>query len=246
MAPLSKCCMDDKPTARGIATCAYRNVNWERAEYTGEARWLNDPPGSRVVTEAGDKIMKARAGPCLCGKEIVMSSVFLARIHLSQPLMPSTLHKQFIPAILWLEATPFIRRARKKCHMKPEEGSKTIGAGDTLSPSGPYSVWALAKHPDVLHKLQTELDEVMPDGQLIKESLRLYGRAPSSLPRVVPSVGQSVEIYGYKLPIGTTVTTQAYSGHRLDSVFEDPTSFKPERWLNETEEMKVRTTFACT
>ncbi|KAH7099672.1 cytochrome P450 [Auriculariales sp. MPI-PUGE-AT-0066] len=137
----------------------------------------------------------------------------------------------------------------------PEISFQTGAAVDTTSTSASYGLWALARHPDILRTLQTELDDAMPDGQripdattlaalpylnaVIKEVLRLYGAAPSSLPRVVPSTGQPLEVYGYKLPPGSTVTTQSYSVHRQHSVFEDPIAFKPERWLNESEVMKI-------
>ncbi|KAH7049475.1 cytochrome P450 [Auriculariales sp. MPI-PUGE-AT-0066] len=136
-----------------------------------------------------------------------------------------------------------------------EMALNSSAAVDTVSTSAEFGIWALAKHPDVLRSLQTELDDVMPDGQLVpdatvlaalpylnavlKEVLRLYGAAPSLLPRVVPSTGQPLEIHGHPLPPGTIVATQAWSTHRQDRIYENPTTFKPERWLNETEAMKI-------
>ncbi|KAH7099670.1 cytochrome P450 [Auriculariales sp. MPI-PUGE-AT-0066] len=131
---------------------------------------------------------------------------------------------------------------------------QTSAAVDTTSTSASYGMWALARHPDVLRALQIELDDAMPDPQripdvatlaalpylnaVIKEVLRLYGAAPSSLPRVVPA-GQPLEVHGYEIPPGTVITTQAYSAHRQDSVFKVSEAFKPERWLNDTDAMKI-------
>ncbi|KAF8886937.1 cytochrome P450 [Infundibulicybe gibba] len=129
-----------------------------------------------------------------------------------------------------------------------------IAGSDTTSTTLSYFFWELSRRPDVMKKLQTELDDAMPDtgiipdisvlqdlpylSSFIKEGLRLYTAAPSLLERVVPSstskTGSSNEIYdlmGYALPPGTIVSTQAWSMHRDPSLFPSPDTFLPERWL---------------
>jgi len=70
--------------------------------------------------------------------------------------------------------------------------------------------------------------------------LRLYASAPSLLERVVPeSLQGDFIIKGYAIAPGTIIGTQAWSVHRDAKVFPDPYAFKPERWLNETEEMRA-------
>lgn len=70
--------------------------------------------------------------------------------------------------------------------------------------------------------------------------MRLYGTVPSLLPRNVPeSLNGDFTIRGYKIPAGTTVATQAYTVHRDPEIFTDPLEFKPERWLQGTDEMRV-------
>ncbi|KJA17738.1 hypothetical protein HYPSUDRAFT_57557 [Hypholoma sublateritium FD-334 SS-4] len=125
---------------------------------------------------------------------------------------------------------------------------------DTTSITTTYLFWELSRRPDIVKKLQAELDEaisdskVLPDinvlqqlpylGAFLKEGLRVYGAAPSLLERVVPAStsknGPSDEIFdlmGYALPPGTIVATQAWSMHRDPSVFPSPETFLPERWL---------------
>ncbi|TFK33197.1 cytochrome P450 11B1 [Crucibulum laeve] len=128
-----------------------------------------------------------------------------------------------------------------------------IAASDTTSASLSYFFWELSRRPDIMQKLQAELDDAMPDAKtlpdiaelqslpylnaFIKEGLRLYGAAPSLLERVVPSsanAGVSEEFYdlmGFALPPGTIVSTQAWSMHRDTSIFTSPETFLPERWL---------------
>ncbi|KAF9528062.1 cytochrome P450 [Crepidotus variabilis] len=124
---------------------------------------------------------------------------------------------------------------------------------DTTSTSITYFLWELTRRPDILKKLQLELDEAMPDSKVlpditslnelpylnafVKEGLRVYTAVPSLLERVVPSSTKTVgsdELYdmmGYGLPPGTIVSTQAWSMHRDPSVFAYPDAFIPERWL---------------
>lgn len=71
----------------------------------------------------------------------------------------------------------------------------------------------------------------------------MFGAAPSLLERVVPSqLDGDFNIKGYTIPSGTVVSTQAWSVHRVPEVFPDPDAFKPERWLAETDEMRVSST----
>jgi cytochrome P450 len=65
--------------------------------------------------------------------------------------------------------------------------------------------------------------------QVIYESLRLYPAVPGALPREVPKGGANLA--GYQVPGGTTVSTQAYSLHRNETVFLDP-----ERYIRLLEE----------
>nr|UYD62325.1 cytochrome P450 [Leptographium qinlingense (nom. inval.)] len=91
---------------------------------------------------------------------------------------------------------------------------------------------------------------------VVMEGLRCFPAIPMSLPRLVPSAhwgssraaatagsasasgagpGQGCDgrvIDGYFVPTGTVVSSQAYSVHRMDaSVFPDPDTFNPDRWL---------------
>jgi cytochrome P450 len=53
-----------------------------------------------------------------------------------------------------------------------------------------------------------------------------------SLPRYVPRGGRTID--GYFVPEAVIVSCQAYSTHRIDqSVFPDPDTFNPDRWLDE-------------
>ncbi|KAJ5138688.1 uncharacterized protein N7515_003536 [Penicillium bovifimosum] len=69
---------------------------------------------------------------------------------------------------------------------------------------------------------------------IIMETLRLWPAVPGGQPRVVPKI---CSLEGYSdIPAGTVVQSYAYILHRTPEVFPDPTSWKPERWLDASPE----------
>jgi len=104
-------------------------------------------------------------------------------------------------------------------------------------------VWYfLSLHPEVEARLHAELDEVLADRpptfadlpklpyteHVISETLRIYptvwllGREA-----IVPT-----EVGGYPVPVGTTVYMSQWVLHRDGRFFDDPESFRPERWAD--------------
>lgn len=136
----------------------------------------------------------------------------------------------------------------KDDEIEREATNLIIAGSDTTSVTLTYLIWAVLKHPLVLLKLQEEVRSLPQSfsanqvlelpylAMVIKETLRLYGAAPGSLPRVVPKGGRSLA--GFMIPEGSVVSTQAYTLHRNPVIFQDPLSFKPERWMETSQEMK--------
>ena len=60
----------------------------------------------------------------------------------------------------------------------------------------------------------------------IKESLRLY----PSVPNITRYVSEDIELDGYKIPTGATISMHIYALHRNEKLFPDPFVFKPERF----------------
>ncbi|KAJ6416235.1 hypothetical protein OIU84_004940 [Salix udensis] len=105
--------------------------------------------------------------------------------------------------------------------------------------------WALANllnHPDVLRKAKAEVDDARVGDRLIDESdfaklhylqsiisenLRLCPVTPL-IPPHMPS--SDCTIGGYHVPAGTIIFVNAWSLHRDPSLWDDPESFKPERF----------------
>lgn len=64
---------------------------------------------------------------------------------------------------------------------------------------------------------------------VLKETLRRYPPSAGPAPRVTPAAGTT--ILDYKLPGGVRISCNQYSLHRNGTVFADPESWKPQRWL---------------
>lgn len=108
----------------------------------------------------------------------------------------------------------------------------------TLLTDGPTSsslAWVferLLRHPKKLARLQEELHAGEGDAYLdavIKETLRL--RPPVSV--VVRRLLRPAALGGYDLPAGTLVAPCVYLIHHREDVYEDPGSFRPERFLEQ-------------
>ncbi|KAL6697300.1 cytochrome P450 [Trichoderma pleuroticola] len=123
-----------------------------------------------------------------------------------------------------------------------------VAGSDSTAVTLTYLVWSVCRNPTVKATLLEQLRS-LPNGfnashlrdlsylnQVIDETLRLYSGIQSSLPRHVPEGDDDVA--GYWLPGGTSICPQAYSMHRIASVFPNPDVFDPSRWASPTREMK--------
>ena len=116
--------------------------------------------------------------------------------------------------------------------IQSEAGNFMIAGSDTTSNTLTYLIWAVVSRADVRQALEQEVaivEEPLTDAKLerlpilnaiIEETLRLYGAAPATLPRVVPKGGATLA--GYFMPEGAIVGTQAFTYHRDPALFPDP------------------------
>ncbi|XP_026657268.2 premnaspirodiene oxygenase-like [Phoenix dactylifera] len=106
-------------------------------------------------------------------------------------------------------------------------------------------VWAMAelmRHPEMMEKAQAEVRRVLKgrakieEGDMrefhymklvIKETLRLHPPLPLQLPRVCT---KSCQVDGYDIPVGSRVMINAWAIGRDPKYWEDPESFKPEKF----------------
>jgi cytochrome P450 len=119
-----------------------------------------------------------------------------------------------------------------------------FGGHDTSSSTVAFLLYELARNPDVLLRVQEEQDRVLGGvsptaAQLGGELVELDMALDETLRRYPPvwfSPRMSVspfEFAGRRVPAGTHVMASAWVSHHLPDVFEDPASFKPERFAPE-------------
>ncbi|GAB2291359.1 hypothetical protein Dimus_025617 [Dionaea muscipula] len=113
--------------------------------------------------------------------------------------------------------------------------------------------WAMSEllhHPDKMEKAKQELKEIIGKGNMVeeaevaklpylqaivKETLRLHSPIPMLAPR---KAADDIEIGGFVIPKDTQVLVNVWSIARDPSIWQNPDSFEPERFLDS--ELDVR------
>ncbi|KLO10806.1 cytochrome P450 [Schizopora paradoxa] len=117
------------------------------------------------------------------------------------------------------------------------------GGVDTTATAIMAFVLYMLQNPDAQRCAQQEIDQVVGTERLPtfedEENLP-YTRAICEeilriaviTPLAMPHSSTSDDVYkGYRIPVGTTVLANVWQMSRDEHLFEDPSSFKPERWL---------------
>ncbi|KAK2660210.1 hypothetical protein Ddye_006743 [Dipteronia dyeriana] len=104
---------------------------------------------------------------------------------------------------------------------EPERSVQTLlSVGtDTSAATIEWTMSLLLNHPDVLKKARAETNLILPS--------RLYSTVPLLLPH---ESSDDTTIGGYHVPRQTMLVVNAWAIHRDPKVWDDPTSFKPERF----------------
>ncbi|KAI0553291.1 cytochrome P450 [Xylaria curta] len=122
-----------------------------------------------------------------------------------------------------------------------------LAAGnDTTSNAMIFGAYHIGNDPKIQYRLSRELRDEFPKFEegilydqakslpylaaVIKEVLRLGSPLPGRLPRLVPRFG--FQLYGHKLPSGTSIHLSAYLLNRHPDIWYRAEDFLPERWLS--------------
>jgi cytochrome P450 len=124
------------------------------------------------------------------------------------------------------------------------EVASIYGAGhETTAVALSWTWYALNQHPQILAKLQQELDRVLqgrqPDASdlpslpytqaIFEETLRVF----PPVPLTVRTAEQDTRVGEYEFPKGTLTAISIYNIHNHPAYWEEPQSFSPERFLPE-------------
>jgi benzoate 4-monooxygenase len=137
-----------------------------------------------------------------------------------------------------------------RAELTAEALTQLIAGSDTTSNTSCALLFHCLRNPHVVEKLQAELDEAIPGGDIprfeqvrhlkylqmvINETLRIHCTSSQGLPRLVPP-GDGIDVVGRHFPPGTVLSVPAYSMHHSKAIWGlDADDFCPERWETVTE-----------
>ncbi|PON64080.1 Cytochrome P450, E-class, group I [Trema orientale] len=125
-----------------------------------------------------------------------------------------------------------------------------VAGTDTTASTSQWAMAELIRNPEILSKARAELHQIIGKGNpleesdvsrlpylqaIIKETFRLHPVVPLLLPRKAEI---DVEIGGLTIPKGAQILVNTWAIGRDKGIWEDPSSFKPERFLGS--ELDVR------
>ena len=125
---------------------------------------------------------------------------------------------------------------------------------DTSASVCAFMLYALLTHPDLLERMQSEVDDLYergpptPEGlrkldvthRVALETLRIYPIIPA-VPRIVSN---SFEFGGYRVPAGAQVLLGTTVSHHLPECFPDPERFDIERYSQSAQQHRQPGAFA--
>ncbi|CAG8974551.1 hypothetical protein HYALB_00005824 [Hymenoscyphus albidus] len=129
-----------------------------------------------------------------------------------------------------------------------EEGQLVVGAGaDTTAHALTQTTFHVLDNPEVLVKLQQELQKAMPDpsepvilsivenlpylSAIVNEGLRLSYGLPTRLARISPNA--PLHFQDWTIPAGTPVGMTSVMMHHNERIFPNSHAFLPERWFEQ-------------
>nr|AVX32606.1 cytochrome P450 VoCYP81Q5 [Valeriana officinalis] len=113
---------------------------------------------------------------------------------------------------------------------------------DTSSVTVEWAMSLLLNHPEILKKARAEIDKEVGESRLVDEpdlpklpylqniileTLRMFPSAPLLIPH---ESSEDFKLGEYDVPKGTIVLINAWAIHRDPNVWDDPTSFNPDRF----------------
>ncbi|KAF1951847.1 cytochrome P450 [Byssothecium circinans] len=138
--------------------------------------------------------------------------------------------------------------------------TQLIAGSDTTSNTSCAILYHCLRNPEVVRKLQKELDDALPDidavpqnaqvkdlpylDAVIKETMRIHSTSSLGLPRVIPP-GPGVTLNlkdgsSHHFPQGVVLSVPAYTIHHSPGIWgPDASLFRPERWATVTEQQKA-------
>ncbi|KAL1600972.1 hypothetical protein SLS59_005638 [Nothophoma quercina] len=147
--------------------------------------------------------------------------------------------------------TALSKEGAERTRIRSELLNILLAGRDTVASLLSNIIWELPRHPDVLSKLRTEIDDTIGNEPptyeqlknmkylraIVNESQRLYPIVPVNsrealVDTILPRGGGEDESAPVLVPKGSYVAWHMYSMQRREDLFgKDADTFRPERWL---------------
>jgi cytochrome P450 len=112
--------------------------------------------------------------------------------------------------------------------LRDELMTMLVAGHETTASSLAFGMNMLGRHPHVIEELRREDDDYLQ--ATIQEILRARPVLPNAAPRLVK---QPVTVGGWDYEPGVCLIANSYLVHHDRDIYEDPYSFRPERFLDE-------------
>ncbi|XP_065855336.1 cytochrome P450 76A2-like [Euphorbia lathyris] len=186
------------------------------------------------------------------GKAMELASVFVKeRIEEKKKKMIENRSKDFLDVLIEFEGNgkdepDHISEHNMKCFIL----EMYIAATENVSSTVEWAMTELLRNPEAMRKVKAELTSIMGPNMkveendinnlpyfqaIIKETLRLHTPGPLLLPR---KARQDTKFMGYDIPENTQVFINVWAIARDPQVWDDPLSFKPERFMDSNVDFK--------
>ena len=148
--------------------------------------------------------------------------------------------KRFLPQLLAVEL-PIEKKLAMIFDMM-------LAAIDTTTYALTYNAYYLARNPDAQEALYREIvkhcgddasnpmaltPSILSKMKYLKGAIKETHRIKPIIPLNVRAVARDVVVKGYRIPKGTNCFVEHEFAAKSDKYFQDPLSYKPERWLRE-------------
>ncbi|XP_049361418.1 flavonoid 3'-monooxygenase CYP75B137-like [Solanum verrucosum] len=152
--------------------------------------------------------------------------------------------KDFLQVLLKLKDEADLKMPLTMTEIKALLMEMVLGGTATTANTVEFAMAEIMHKPDVLRKLQQEVDTVVGKDNIVEEShiqqlpylyavmkevLRMHPATPLLVPHC-PS--ETCTVGGYTVPKGSRVFINVWAIHRDASIWKNPTEFRPERFLD--------------
>lgn len=167
----------------------------------------------------------------------------------------SLLHLMLVATDPEQQRGPQERNALSKMEIRDEIKTFVMAGHETTSSWIYLALYAMAIHPDVQDRLYEEICEhSSADSDIFLEQvekMEYLNAFMQEVLRMYPPVGMMIRenattenFAGYQVPPKTRIVIPPFILHRHPLYWDDPDVFRPERWINVSEEERNRRRFA--